>query len=352
MEVEIKGLIREFDDGSRIGPIDLHVRDGEFLTLLGPSGSGKTTTLRMVAGFIENVGGSLLFDGKDMIDVEPRERNIGMVFQSVALFPNMTVFENISFGPDMAGWSREKTIERVEELADLLGIRHLLLRKISEVSGGEAQRDALARALATNPELLLLDEPLSALDLQLRERLQTEIRRIQRKLNITTIYVTHSQDEAFAISDRVAILDDGLVVQVGTPEELYDSPANEFVARFLGSGNVFSGRIAEVSQGALIVEIDNNIFEIPGEGVVDSQVTFSVKPEDVLISDSASNDWATANLVSITPQVGSFKVTIDHNGIQIISLTYDEDLVKRLRANGEKTIAFAFKHESIIILKD
>jgi len=352
VEVELKGLIREFDDGSRIGPIDLHVKDGELLTLLGPSGSGKTTTLRMVAGFIENVGGSLLFDGRDMINVEPRERNIGMVFQSVALFPNMTVFENISFGPDMAGWSREQTIERVEELADLLSIRHLLLRKISEVSGGEAQRVALARALATNPKLLLLDEPLSALDMQLRERLQTEIRRIQRKLKITTIYVTHSQDEAFAISDRVAILDDGLVVQVGTPEELYDSPANEFVARFLGSGNIFSGRIEDGSSGKISVLINNELFEFSGKGEAETEVTFSVKPEDVLISDSTSKDWKHANLVSITPQVGSFKVTLDFNGIPIVALTYDESLVKRLRANGDKTVSFSFKPDSIIILND
>jgi spermidine/putrescine transport system ATP-binding protein len=264
----------------------------------------------------------------------------------------MTVFENISFGPDMADWTREQTIERVEELADLLDIRHLLLRKISEVSGGEAQRVALARALATNPELLLLDEPLSALDLQLRERLQSEIRRIQRKLKITTIYVTHSQDEAFAISDRVAILDDGLVVQVGTPEELYDAPANEFVARFLGSGNVFSGRITEVAQQVLRVEVEENLFEIPGEGDVNSEIKFSVKPEDVIISDSTSKEWAKAVLVSITPQVGSFKVNLDFNGIPIIALTYDEDLVKRLRANGEKTIAFSFKEDSIIILSD
>lgn len=352
VDVELKGLIREFEDGSRIGPIDLHVKDGELLTLLGPSGSGKTTTLRMVAGFIENVGGNLLFDGRDMVNVEPRERNIGMVFQSVALFPNMTVFENISFGPDMADWSRERTIERVEELADLLDIRHLLLRKISEVSGGEAQRVALARALATNPKLLLLDEPLSALDLQLRERLQTEIRRIQRKLKITTIYVTHSQDEAFAISDRVAVLDDGRVCQVGTPEELYDSPANAFVARFLGSGNVFSGLVAESSRGSLKIQVDNNWFEIPGEGDIDTRITFSVKPEDVIISDSLQEDWAQADLVSITPQVGSFKATLDFNGIPIIALTYDEDLVKRLRVNGEKTIAFSFDEESIITLRD
>ncbi len=350
VKVELKGLVREFDDGSKIGPIDLQVKDGELMTLLGPSGSGKTTTLRMVAGFIENVGGSLLFDEKDMVNVPPNQRNIGMVFQSVALFPNMTVFENISFGPDMAGWSREKTIERVEELADLLGIRRLLLRKISEVSGGEAQRVALARALATSPKLLLLDEPLSALDQQLRERLQSEIKQIQRKLKVTTIYVTHSQDEAFAISDRVAILKDGIVAQVGTPEELYDSPANEFVARFLGSGNIFSGEITDVSDGILTILVNESRFKIPGKGEISSHVSFSVKPEDVIISDSAPSNWTRANLVSITPQVGSFKVSIDLDGVPIIALTYDEDLVKRLRANGDKAVAFSFKPDSIIII--
>ncbi len=350
VKVELKGLVREFDDDSKIGPIDLQVKDGELMTLLGPSGSGKTTTLRMVAGFIENVGGGLLFDEKDMVNVPPNQRNIGMVFQSVALFPNMTVFENISFGPDMAGWSREKTIERVEELADLLGIRRLLLRKISEVSGGEAQRVALARALATSPKLLLLDEPLSALDQQLRERLQSEIKQIQRKLKVTTIYVTHSQDEAFAISDRVAILKDGIVVQVGTPEELYDSPANEFVARFLGSGNIFSGEITDISDGILTILVNDSSFKIPGKGKISSYVSFSVKPEDVIISDSAPSNWTQANLVSITPQVGSFKVSIDLDGVPIIALTYDEDLVKRLRANGNKTVAFSFKPDSIIII--
>ena len=352
VEVELRGLLREFDDGTAVGPIDLLVRDGELLTLLGPSGSGKTTTLRMVAGFIENVQGSLLFDGKDMITVAPRERNIGMVFQSIALFPNMTVFGNISFGPDMAGWSREETVNRVEELAELLGIHHLLLRKISEISGGEAQRVALARALATNPSLLLLDEPLSALDLQLRERLQKEIRQIQRKLSITTIYVTHSQDEAFAISDRVAILNNGVVEQVGTPEELYDSPVNEFVATFLGSGNIFSGRVVEGSGEHVTVSVNDNLFVIPTSRNTGSELTFSVKPEDVVISDKCVEGEVAANLVSIIPQVGSFKVTLDLNGIPIIALSYDEELVKRLKSNGDKTVSFSFKKDSIIVLSD
>jgi ABC-type Fe3+/spermidine/putrescine transport system ATPase subunit len=350
-DVELKGLVREFGDGTRIGPIDLTVKKGELLTLLGPSGSGKTTTLRMVAGFIEEVEGSLFFDGQDMIDVPSRERNIGMVFQSIALFPNMTVFQNISFGPEMAGWSRDRTVERVEELADLLGIRNLLLRKTSEISGGEAQRVALARALAKEPKLLLLDEPLSSLDPQLREKLQLEIRSIQRKLEITTIYVTHSQDEAFAISDRVAILDDGNVSQVGTPEELYDSPTNEFVARFLGSGNIFSGQITEVSEGQLTVLVKDTRFKIPGEGEINSQVKFSLKPEDILISDTSITDWAHAELISITPQVGSYRVTIDFNGLPIIALSYDEELVNRLRANGKCVISFSFRPESIVIFR-
>ena len=352
VKIDLEGLVREFADGTKIGPIDINIRDGELLTLLGPSGSGKTTTLRMIAGFIEAEEGSLLFDGQDMVDIPPRERNIGMVFQSVALFPNMTVYQNIAFGPEMAEWSHEKTVERVEELADLLGIRNLLFRKVSEISGGEAQRVGLARALAKQPSLLLLDEPLSALDPQLRERLQAEIRRIQKKVKVTTIYVTHSQDEAFAISDRVAIINDGRIEQVGTPEELYDRPANEFIAHFLGSGNVFSGLIAESYRGNLKIQVDDNWFEIPGEGEIGTEITFSVKPEDVIFSDSLQEDWAQAELVSITPQVGSFKVTLDFSGIPIIALTHDEDLVKRLRVNGEKTIAFSFNTESIIILRN
>ena len=351
VDVQLRGLVREFKDGTRIGLINLTVNVGELLTLLGPSGSGKTTTLRMVAGFIEDVEGNLLFDGQDMIDVPPRERHIGMVFQSVALFPNMSVYQNIAFGPEMAGWSRKRTIERVEELADLLGIRQLLLRNTSDISGGESQRVALARALAKEPKLLLLDEPLSALDPQLRDKLQTEIRSIQRKLKITTIYVTHSQDEAFAISDRVAILDDGIVSQVGTPEELYDSPANEFVARFLGSGNIFSGEITEVSDGYLTVSVTDRQFVIPGVGELHSEVIFSVKPEDVMISDAPQDNWIHAELVSIIPQVGSFKVIIDFSGFLIIALTYDEELVRRLGANNERSISFSFKPESIIILR-
>jgi ABC-type Fe3+/spermidine/putrescine transport system ATPase subunit len=348
--VELQGLVRVFADGTRVGPIDLRVEDGELVTLLGPSGSGKTTTLRMIAGFIDVDQGSILFDSKDVVKIPSRERNIGMVFQSVALFPNMTVYQNIAFGPDMAEWPYERTVTRVEELADLLDIRHLLMRRINEISGGEAQRVALARALAKEPSLLLLDEPLSALDPQLRERLQTEIRRIQKKLGITTIYVTHSQDEAFAISDRVAIIQDGKVVQVGTPEEIYDCPANEFVARFLGSGNVLEGTIKEKADGNTFIDIQG--IEIPNRTTMKAgdTIKLSIKPEDITISNGIKPDAARGNVISIVPQVGSFKITIDFAGTQIIALTYDEKLVKRLRENGERVVSFSFIPDRAVIL--
>ncbi|MDH4213326.1 MAG: ABC transporter ATP-binding protein [Candidatus Thorarchaeota archaeon] len=350
--VELRGLVRVFADGTRVGPIDLRIEDGELVTLLGPSGSGKTTTLRMIAGFIEVDQGSILFDSEEVVRVPTRERNIGMVFQSVALFPNMTVYQNIAFGPDMAEWTHERTVARVEELADLLDIRPLLMRRINEISGGEAQRVALARALAKQPELLLLDEPLSALDPQLRERLQTEIRRIQKKLGITTIYVTHSQDEAFAISDRVAIIQDGRVVQVGTPEEIYDCPANEFVARFLGSGNVLEGVVKEGQQGKTVINISG--VEIPNRAnmKLGDRLKLSIKPEDITISTENTSNSARGEVISIIPQVGSFKITIDFEGIQIIALTYDESLVTKLRENDERAVYFSFISDSVVILNN
>ncbi|MGY5873022.1 MAG: ABC transporter ATP-binding protein [Candidatus Thorarchaeota archaeon] len=352
VSINLVGLVREFADETKIGPINLEVRDGELLTLLGPSGSGKTTTLRMIAGFIETDEGNLLFDDKDMVGIPPRDRNIGMVFQSIALFPNMTVYQNIAFGPEMAEWSHERTVERVEELAALLGIENLLMRKISEISGGEAQRVGLARALAKKPSLLLLDEPLSALDPQLRERLQAEIRNIQKKVQVTTIYVTHSQDEAFAISDRVAIIDDGKIVQVGTPEELYDRPSNEFVARFLGSGNVLQGKVEQVNGGQLCVGVMGVQLPVKGERKVGDTVKFSIKPEDIMVSTNPGDSPATGIVTSILPQVGSFKITIDFQDTPIIALTYDEDLVSELRQNGERGVSFTFKPESAIILGD
>jgi ABC-type Fe3+/spermidine/putrescine transport system ATPase subunit len=306
----------------------------------------------MVAGFISPQSGRILFDQVDVTQLPSRERNVGMVFQSVALFPNMNVYQNIAFALEMANWSREDTIQRVESLADLLGIRGLLNRKINEVSGGEGQRIALARALAKQPRLLLLDEPLSALDPQLRERLQMEIRKIQEELGVTTIYVTHSQDEAFAISDRVAILNEGVVWQVGNPEDLYDRPATEFVATFLGSGNVLSGTLVASDNDRILVESNGGRFWIQGAGSKDSEVKFTVKPEDIMISLDHQPGTSSAKVISVIPQIGAFRVTMDLAGKSIVALVTDESLARHLKSHLGGIVAFNIRTESAVILND
>jgi len=351
VRMELRGLKREFSDGTRIGPVDLLVDRGELVTLLGPSGSGKTTTLRMIAGFIRPQAGSLLFDKDNVLRVPPRERGIGMVFQSIALFPNMTVFQNIAFGLDMARWKHEDVVYRVEEISDVLRIRSLLYRHINEISGGEAQRVALARALAKQPRVLLLDEPLSSLDPQLREHLQMEIRRVQRSLAITTIYVTHNQTEAFAVADRVAVMNEGRVIQTGSPEDLYESPRNEFVARFLGSGNVFSGRIEEVREHTVLVSVKEHRFEVRGQGQVGARVCFTVKPEDVVVANAGASNGYPAIVLSVIPQIGSHRVVLDFDGTQVVSLLTDSELVRQLSGAIGQRASIRFDPESAALVE-
>jgi ABC-type Fe3+/spermidine/putrescine transport system ATPase subunit len=223
--------------------VTLSAGKGELLTLLGPSGCGKTTTLNIVAGFIEPEGGAILVNGREVTRLDPRLRGIGMVFQDYALFPSMDVFGNVAFGLGARGWGRNEAAKRVRELLALVRLERYERRKVTELSGGERQRVALARALAPRPDLLLLDEPLSALDALLRKELRGEIRRIQRDLGVTTVYVTHDQEEALALSDRVAVMREGKVEQAGTPFEIYRRPATPFVAGFVGIGNLIPGRV-------------------------------------------------------------------------------------------------------------
>ncbi|MHA1908548.1 MAG: ABC transporter ATP-binding protein [Candidatus Thorarchaeota archaeon] len=329
VRVEIKDLWKRFPDGTSIGPINLSLKDGEMVTLLGPSGSGKTTTLRMVAGFIVPDGGSLLFDDLDVASLHPRERKIGMVVQSVALFPNMSVYQNISFALDVAGWEHEATVARVEELSEMLGIKNLLNRRIDEISGGEGQRVALARALALEPELLLLDEPFSALDPQLRRHLQEEIRELQQELGITTIYVTHSQSEAFAISDRIAILNEGAIIQTDTPRELYENPTTEFVATFIGGGSILRGKVIGTRDGLLEIDIGNAIVNAKGSSRTGTDVALSIKPEDVTFVESSKG--IPASVVSVIPQVGHYRIMLDIQGQSVVAevLSIDRDRIAR-----------------------
>ena len=299
--IDLDGVRKAFDDAVALADVSLSVAEGEFFTLVGPSGCGKTTTLRTIAGLSSPTDGTVRFDGEDVSHVPVEDRNVGVVFQSYALFPHMTVAENVRYGLRFTDPPRGLTAEeRVDELLELVDLPGMGDREPDELSGGQQQRVALARALAPEPDVLLLDEPMSALDARLREQLRREIKRIQRELGVTTVYVTHDQEEALAVSDRLAVMHDGGVEQVGTPVEVYEHPATEFVASFVGENNVFSGVVAGIEGDELAVELDEkspegNRFRVAagGEYAVGDRVTFCVRPTQ-LSPDASANRFPVA----------------------------------------------------------
>jgi spermidine/putrescine ABC transporter ATP-binding subunit len=246
-KVRLEGVERRYGATIALESLDLDIRDGEFLTLLGPSGCGKTTTLRIIAGFVDPTAGRVLVDGRDVIHLPPSRRDVGMVFQNYALFPHLTVAENIAFGMKQRGAGMDARRRRVAELLDLVRMPGYGERYPAELSGGQRQRVAIARAVAHPPKMLLMDEPLGALDLKLRESMQQELRSIQRTLKITTLYVTHDQTEAMTMSDRIVVMQAGRVEQVGEPEQIYTRPASRFVASFVGKINFISVETAGAS---------------------------------------------------------------------------------------------------------
>ncbi|MDV3103404.1 ABC transporter ATP-binding protein [Thermococcus waiotapuensis] len=274
VKVRLEG-IRLVREGFTLSIPELEVRDGELLTILGPSGCGKTTTLRIIAG-LEKAEGRVFFGGEDVTDKEPYERNIGLVFQDYALFPHMTVFENVAFGLKLRKLPGDEIERRVREVLELVGLEGMEKRYPEQLSGGQQQRVALARALVIEPLVLLLDEPLSNLDARIRERLRREIRRIQRETGTTAVYVTHDQEEAMAISDRIAVMNAGRILQVGEPLELYYRPKSEFVARFLGKANLLE---LESKNGRAC--LGRLCFEVGREGHV--RVFF--RPESVVVTE-------------------------------------------------------------------
>jgi thiamine transport system ATP-binding protein len=279
VELRLDGVEKEYGETPALSDVSLTVDDGEFFTLVGPSGCGKTTTLRLVAGFESPTDGAVYFDDRRMAGVPPEDRNVGVVFQNYALFPHMSVGENVGYGLRFTDWSAEKKRERVAELLSLVDLKGTEDRDPATLSGGQRQRVALARALAPDPDLLLLDEPLSALDAQLRERLRMQIRKIQSDLGITTLYVTHDQEEAMAVSDRLAVLSDGRVEQVGDPRSVYREPASRFVAEFLGDNNVFEGTVVESADGTATVRVGDAEVRLPAAASVGESVTWCVRPE-------------------------------------------------------------------------
>ncbi len=294
VEIRVEGVTREYGETTALEDVTFTAEDGEFFTLVGPSGCGKTTTLRTIAGFETPDSGRVRFGDRDVTGLAPEQRDVGIVFQSYALFPHMSVAGNVGYGlrfRDPPGGV--STDERVAELLELVDLAGMGDRDPAGLSGGQRQRVALARALAPGPGVLLLDEPMSALDARLRESLRRQVREIQTDLGITTVYVTHDQEEAMAISDRVAVMSDGRIEQTGTPRDVYRQPATRFVAEFLGENNVFDGRVTETGTGTgtgtgtetgdrLAVTVDDHEFELaapadpPGEG---EPVAFCVRPE-------------------------------------------------------------------------
>lgn len=276
-QVELQKVTKEYGSETAIEDVSLTVESGETLAVVGPSGCGKSTTLRTVAGFESPTEGRILFDGEDVSDKRPVERNVGIVFQDYALFENMSVIENVTFGPRMNGVPKTERVQRAEELLELLDIGELRDRSPSTLSGGQQQRVGLARALAIEPEVLLLDEPMTGLDAKLKRQLRSEIGSLLNEIGVTTVYVTHNQQEAMAMGDRLAVMNDGHVEQTGTPKEIYERPANRFVADFVGVSNMLPATVTDEIIDLGVARVQSNGHQPTADG------TLVVRPEDFTV---------------------------------------------------------------------
>ncbi len=322
--LELDRVRREFTGHLAVDDVSLSVRQGEFVTLLGPSGCGKTTILRMVAGFEQPTSGIIKVGGKPVAGVPPYRRPIGIVFQNLALFPHMTVAGNVAFGLEVMKLPREEIRKRVSDVLALIGLPELGDRRVNQISGGQRQRVALARALVTRPTVLLLDEPLSALDLKIRKQLQSELKRIQRQVGTTFVFVTHDQEEALTMSDRIAVMDRGRIEQLSTPSEIYSRPKSAFVARFIGDTNLLTGRISEVVGDYAKVAIDgvDTTAEAPlenGEFSVGMPASIVIRPENVRIVDDTAGPNKVRGMIEEATYSGSYiRVRLRANDVELI----------------------------------
>ncbi len=303
--LELTGVQKHFGEFHAVDDFNLVAERGEFVSFLGPSGCGKTTTLRMIAGFEQPTAGTIRIAGEDVTNKPPNRRNVGMVFQSYALFPNMTVADNIGFGLKVRKRPADQIKKRVIELLELINLPDNGSRYPYQLSGGQQQRVALARALAFEPQILLLDEPLSALDAKIRVALRQEIRQIQRQLGITTVYVTHDQEEALSLSDRVVVMSQGRMEQIGTPFEIYNFPATAFVASFVGTLNILDGVVTNASRGEITIAGQPVRIEREFEGGAGREVRVALRPEMVSLGPGADGENRLAGKVVDVSFLGS-----------------------------------------------
>ena len=327
--IRLEAISKQFSHRTRgdlwaVSDVTLDVPPGQFLTLLGPSGCGKTTTLRMIAGFEQPTRGRVFLDDRDVTGLMVNRRNIGFVFQNYALFPHLPVGENVAYGLRVRRWPEDAIGRAVREVLELVGLAGYERQFPHQLSGGEQQRVALARAVVIQPEVLLFDEPLSNLDAKLRVHMRSEIRRLQERLAITAVYVTHDQDEAMAISDRIAVMNSGAIVQIGTAEDLYARPATAFVAQFIGRTNVVRARVAGREGGALVVEVGGRRLrvECDGDAPATGSVALAIRPETIDIHPAAS-DHDSAVIASRVFLGEKVDYVVQWGGVSLLVTVYD-----------------------------
>ncbi len=349
--LDLSHLEKAFGPTRVVKDFDLTIEKGEFVSFLGPSGCGKTTVLRMVAGFEAPTSGAIRIDGQDVTALRPNQRNIGMVFQAYALFPNLTVAQNVGFGLRVAGVAKAEIAARVTEMLTLIGLPELAERYPFQLSGGQQQRVALARALAPRPRVLLLDEPLSALDAKVRVRLREEIKAIQQKLGITTIFVTHDQEEALSISDRIVVMHQGIADQVGTPFEIYNHPATRFVASFVGTLNILDAEVRDASRGQFVIDGQEVVAAL---GVADAapgtKRTVALRPEAVSLNGVGGNrNWLDGTIedVNFLGSVVRVRVRFKESAVSLDTFNSPNTPPPK---HGEK-VTVSFAPEDLLVLE-
>lgn len=353
MEVILEELTKHFGQKPAVDRVDLSINDGEFLSIVGPSGCGKTTTLRLIAGFIKPDYGRVIFDGQAVNDLPPRKRDVGIVFQNYALFPNLSVSGNIAFGLRARKIPESEVVQKVRELIELVKLTGRENDYPKQLSGGQQQRVALARALAISPKILLLDEPLSALDAKVRLMLRYEVKRIQQQSGITTIYVTHDQEEALSISDRVAVMDQGVILQVGPPEAIYQNPGNEFVASFIGISNILKGasmlgKSGEATWGKRRLKVPL----LPGKT---GNVSLLVRPEKIRVFKEVTGDESFLQEMNFLPGRIEGKVflgSLVRVAVEVHNQTVLADVSQfgKINMKGGDQVYLGFSREDVLVL--